>query len=239
MSTNKIICIGDGFATGHIWPEWPQILSALMPDYSIITIAGIGAGSEFLVSELLQCDHINGAYVIFQWPQADRFDKLIQDNTWDEYIEYDQIYNKNFVNGSSGKWWLSSASTLETVKHYHSWYIQSQQAETRQSVYKQLVASFLREKNCSFTFTSTEDQDKFSRQEQFINIRQDQVQPSPLVHLKFLIEVLLPAINLVPNNNKLMMLENIISTTLWNPYDPDRLYIWDNIITQLQKTHNY
>lgn len=239
MSTNKIICIGDGFATGHIWPEWPQILSALMPDYFVITIAGIGAGSEFLVSELVQCDHIDSAYVIFQWPQADRFDKLIQDTTWDKHIDQDQIYNKNFVNGSTGRWWLSSASNLETVKHYHSWYVQSQQTETRQRVYKQLVASFLREKNCSFTFTSTDDQDKFSRQERFINIRQDQVQPSPLVHLKFLIEVLLPAVNLFPNNNKLAILEDIISNTQWNPYDPDRVYIWDNIITQLQKTHNY
>ena len=46
----KIFCFGDGFATGHIWPEWPQILQTLLPDKQIINTAGIGAGAEFLVS---------------------------------------------------------------------------------------------------------------------------------------------------------------------------------------------
>ena len=44
---NKIFCFGDGFATGHIWPEWPQILQELAPQYQVINTAGIGAGSEF------------------------------------------------------------------------------------------------------------------------------------------------------------------------------------------------
>jgi hypothetical protein len=45
----KIFCFGDGFATGHIWPEWPQILQALVPNCQVVVTAGIGAGSEFLV----------------------------------------------------------------------------------------------------------------------------------------------------------------------------------------------
>ena len=53
MSINKIYTFGDGFATGHIWPEWPQLLQALLPDYTIINTAGIGAGCEFLISELV------------------------------------------------------------------------------------------------------------------------------------------------------------------------------------------
>ena len=235
MSINKIICLGDGFATGHIWPEWPQLLSALMPDYSITTIAGIGAGAEFLVSELLQCNDIENSYVIFQWPEAKRFDKLVQDSTWDDYISRDQVYSKNFVNGLSGKWWLSSASTSEPVEQYHKFYVQSQQAELRQHIYKQLVKSFLKEKNCSFTFASTEEQDSFSRQKRFKNIRQDQVQPSPLIHLRFLVEVLLPSVNLFPDKSTLTLLDHIVSTTIWEPYHPDRQYIWNNIIAQLHK----
>ena len=46
----KIYTFGDGFATGHLWPEWPQILQALVPDYQVHNTAGIGAGAEWLVS---------------------------------------------------------------------------------------------------------------------------------------------------------------------------------------------
>ena len=44
FNMNKIFCFGDGFATGHIWPEWPQILQALVPQHQVINTTGIGEG---------------------------------------------------------------------------------------------------------------------------------------------------------------------------------------------------
>lgn len=74
----KIFTFGDGFATGHVWPEWPQILQALITDHKVINTAAIGAGSEFLVTHFVDLmPQIQNSVVIFQWPNALRFDKLI------------------------------------------------------------------------------------------------------------------------------------------------------------------
>jgi len=81
VNTTKIFCLGDGYAHGHIWPEWPQILQALVPDIKVIVISAIGAGHEFLINELLSND-IKDSLVIFQWPDHRRFDKLMQDASW-------------------------------------------------------------------------------------------------------------------------------------------------------------
>jgi len=63
---DTIFCFGDGFATGHLWPEWPQILQALLPNYTVITTAGIGAGDEFLVSGFV--DHVPNSNNC--WPRS-------------------------------------------------------------------------------------------------------------------------------------------------------------------------
>ena len=92
MSINKnIYTFGDGFATGHIWPEWPQILQAILYNCTIKNCSGIGAGNEFIFSNLvgaLAKDPL--ATYIVQWAQPDRFDKLIEDTSWDNIIKNDQ-----------------------------------------------------------------------------------------------------------------------------------------------------
>ena len=139
MSQNKIYCLGDGYAHGHIWPEWPQLLRCLFPTHEITCITGIGAGNEFLISNLLEYD-ISDCSVIFQWAQPSRFDKLIEDSSWKVHIDNDTVYNDNMINN----WWLSSASTNQHVKTYHSFFIQSAQANLRLKVQKQLIESYLR-----------------------------------------------------------------------------------------------
>ena len=233
MYTNNVICLGDGFATGHIWPEWPQIIKALMPDYNITIISGVGAGTEFLVSEMLTLKDIQGAHVIFQWPTHNRLDKLLEDDTWDTLIKQDQVYRENFVDTKTGRWWLSSASNIEPVRQYHKFFIQEKQLKLRQEVYKQLVTSFLRDNHCNFIFTGTQEQDEFSRQKRFASLRQAEVQPSPFVHYKFATEILLPELGVSPNNELSSKLENIILSTKWIPYHPDRDYIWSTILNQL------
>ena len=89
----KIFTFGDGYATGHIWPEWPQILKALCPEHEIINTAGIGAGYEFLVSNFVyMLPQLHNQATIFQWPHPQRFDKLLEDESWDDIIKNDTTY---------------------------------------------------------------------------------------------------------------------------------------------------
>jgi len=233
MYTNKIVCLGDGFATGHIWPEWPQILQALMPEYNVSEISGIGAGSEFLVSELVLCKDIKDAHVAFQWPIASRFDKLLEDNSWASLIANDSVYSENIKNSADRKWWLSSASVTTPIKQYHEFYIQKKQANLRHDVYKTLVTAFLNERNCNFVFTSTSEQDRFSNDIRFNQVRQDQIQPSPIVHFYFLTEIILPKLGLIPDPSRTELLRNLIYSTKWRPYHPDRNHIWDQLLNKL------
>lgn len=232
---NKIFCFGDGFATGHIWPEWPQILQALLPQYQVINTAGIGAGSEFLVSGFVDLiKDMQDSIVIFQWPSIKRFDKMLQDDSWQSTISNDPVYHFN-VNTDLGNrlWWLSSTSTNEEIKNYHTRFVQSQQHARREQVYRTLVLNTCNNLNCRVIYTSTYEQDRFSRSTRFKLNRQDQVQPSPIVHFYWLIEKILPHVDIVIDRQQQKTLETIINQTTWTPYDPDREEIWSQIKDQL------
>lgn len=221
---NRIYCLGDGYAHGHIWPEWPQLLGCLFPTHEIICITGIGAGNEFLISNLLEHD-ISDCTVIFQWAQADRFDKLIEDRSWAKHIDNDKVYNDNIVDN----WWLSSASTNQHVETYHSFFVQLEQANLRLKVQKQLIESYLRDKGCTYVCTSTEEQAKFAKHSRFAKVRQQEVQPSPIVHLNFLTEIILPQLNIVPEEKILNYITTAVENTTWIAYDPDREEILNGI----------
>lgn len=227
MSTNKIYTFGDGFATGHIWPEWPQILQALLPEVSIINTAAVGAGPEWLVHQLvLMIDDIDNSTVIFQWPQSNRFDKLIEDERWQSIADADDIYNFNQYISNNERWWLSSASTSQQIADYHNKYIQIKQHELRKKDAEILVKHALANLNCSYINISTLDQHQFSEQLQFKDIRQLEIQPSPPVHLAYLKERIIP--NLTININPVIMneIEQRINSHNWIAYDPDRDEIW-------------
>lgn len=231
----KIFCFGDGFATGHIWPEWPQILQALLPDYKIINTAGIGAGTEFLVSGFVDLvDELRNNTVIFQWPMAARFDKMIVDSSWDSVISNDPIYYFNVNVDSNGrKWWLSGASKIQQVDDYHTKFVQQQQHIHRQNVYKELITQTAKNLNCQLIHTETGLEDKFSRESRFDLVRQTQVQPSPIVHFYWLIEKIIPQLDVKVDANLQKQLESLIVQTQWIPYDPDREEIWLRIKQQL------
>ena len=235
FNMNKIFCFGDGFATGHIWPEWPQILQALLPQYQVINTAGIGAGSEFLVSGFVDLiKDIQDSIVIFQWPSIERFDKMLQDDSWQSTISNDPVYHFN-VNTDLGNrsWWLSSASTNQEIKNYHTRLVQSQQHARRQQVYQTLVSHTCNNVNCRIIHTSTVEQDNFSRSTRFKSTRQNQVQPSPIVHFYWLIEEILPHVDIVIDRQRQKTLETIINQITWTPYDPDREDTWLQIKNQL------
>lgn len=232
---NKIFCFGDGFATGHLWPEWPQILQALLPDHDIVNTAGIGAGDEFLVSGFVdQIPDMANQQVIFQWPYTKRFDKLLQDQTWQQTISQDPVYHFNVVNDSKNRqWWLSSASTSADITQYHACYAQSRQQQRRREMYQQLVSQTAANLNCHMITTTTHDQEMFSRNKRFALARQNQVQPSPAVHFYWLIENIVPQLTATVNLNRQHMLESLILDTTWISYNPDQQEVWQNILGQL------
>jgi hypothetical protein len=232
MSTNKIFCFGDGIAHGHIWPEWPQILQALLPTHQIITRTGIGAGNEFLINNLLNEDCQNQT-VIFQWAQEDRFDKLLQDDDWKTRAEQDPVYFFNLENTVDGVWWLSSASTDEKVKEYHSFFVQSQQAKLRLRNQRILVENYLQNKHSRYWFTSTAEQERFCYVHPERHLRNNQMQPSPIMHFYFVIECIAPALDLQINLKLQKKLQEIINSTKWQPFDPFRESIWQDICNKI------
>jgi len=229
---NNIYCVGDGFAHGHIWPEWPQILQALLPDMNIHLISGIGSGNEFLISRLLQHDVVDQT-VIFQWADARRFDKIIEDKQWEDTAKLDPIYHFNFYQDRNYTWWLSSGSENKDVRLYHAFYVQKKQAHQRLLDQKKLLAGYLISRNCLYVEISTDQHEAYSKESRFGHIRGKEVQPSPFVHLQFVKEILLPRLHIDVDIDRANYLERLISDHDWQPYDPDRTEIWNNMVKDL------
>jgi hypothetical protein len=224
--------MGDGYAHGHIWPEWPQILQALLPNYEIVTGTGIGAGNEFLIDQLLNFNCQNHS-VIFQWAQPNRFDKLIQDSQWQILAQNDPIYHFNFEKTCSGTWWLSSASRDKKIQEYHEFFIQNFQSELRLKNQQILVENYLQNQNCQYWFTSTQQQESFCKTHRNSYQRGNEVQPSPIMHYHFVIDCIKPALKLPVDSELQEFLEKIINQTTWIAYDPDRKEIWKNICKEI------
>lgn len=234
MCTNKIYTFGDGYATGHLWPEWPQILQALVPDYQVVNTAGIGAGPEYLVHKLVQqLNKMQNSRVIFQWPSPDRFDKLIENDHWLDIVKNDPVYHFNIIPDGNRRWWLSSASTSEQIQTYHNLFVQPTQHKIRLDTYKILVQNTLKNIGCKVYYTSLSEASAFGNQPRFQQIRQKEVQPGPPVHYYFLTEKLLPDTDINFNLARAQRLEELILEQTWQAYDPDRAEIWQNLVKKL------
>jgi hypothetical protein len=209
----------------------------LVPEHQVINTAGIGAGTEFLVSGFVDLvDGMHDSIVIFQWPTAKRFDKMIQDDSWQNIIANDPTYHFNINADSQGRnWWLSSASTVQEVQDYHSLYVQRSQHNRRQQVYQTLVSHTAANLDCQIVHTSTRSADTFSQDNRFRSTRQTQVQPSPIVHFYWLVEQIIPQTAITVDQNLQKELELLINQTPWIPYDPDRESIWSEINVKLKQ----
>jgi hypothetical protein len=231
----KIFTFGDGFAHGHIWPEWPQILQAMSPQHKIINTSGIGAGAEFLVTNFVDLmDQMHNSIVIFQWPCAARFDKVLEDDSWDATIDNDAVYHFNRVmDRQNRRWWLSSASIMPDIKRYHDFYVQSQQQYSRMKVWQALVKHACLALHSQYVFASTDQQDAYSKESRFKDLRQNEIQPSPWVHLCWLQDTILPHLGLDLEVARQQLLEKRLLEHAWKPYDPDREQIWLDIVDSL------
>lgn len=230
---NKIFCLGDGYAHGHIWPEWPQILKALLPNHTITLLTGIGAGNEFLISLLLKQQLDDRSIVIFQWAQSDRFDKIIQDEEWRKIAKNDLQYHFNTYDVGNQTWWLSSASCNVDVRRYHNFFIQDKQQEQRLQDQRKLVAGYLVSKGSTYVDISTPHQQEFSMQARFNRIRGTEIQPTPIVHYHYLVEVIIPSLPITIDQDRIKRLGKLISQREWHPYHPDRQQIWSDLTEYL------
>jgi hypothetical protein len=221
---NKILCFGDGYAANHIWPEWPAIIEALYPQCQHENYGAVGAGNEFITSAVVQAHSENPCdFFIVQWASPNRFDKLLQDDTWDHIIDNDPVYHFNRVKLNNQTWWLSSASVEKIVQQYHLSYVQPLQAESRSKNFKYLVENLL--KNQAIFF-SLDQMVHYSNSERFKTVRLNEMQPSPVVHMAWVEEKILPKMPQQPDQKKLTELKTRINHHNWEPFHPDREEIW-------------
>lgn len=227
----KILCVGDGFGKGHIWPMWPQLLSALLDNYQIVNYSEVGAGNEFIANRILSaCSSEKYDIVLVQWALSTRLDIINNnENKISPVILQDKVYNKSYSNIKldNRHWWLSSNSQTDYVKKYHNQYISREQHKLRSINQIKLVELMLKEiKINKFLFFSSYKLDFLKLKEANIidwtvwndmhghNSMQEygdsvlpqykttEVQPHPLVHLNYIKEIILPKLNIIIDEKK-------------------------------------
>ena len=244
----KIYTFGDGYASSHIWPEWPVILEALLPSCNFTHYGAVGAGNEYISNAVIKANIADpNAFFLVQWTMSGRFDKLLEDSSWDTIINTDPVYSFNRNAIADQTWWISSASTQPEVRSYHAHYVQALQSQNRTLNYIYLASSLLKDKSLFFStlgisklvgehseyFENSnlikQDMHDFGLQQRFELTRQKEVQPSPVVHLAYVKEYLLPKIPFAVEPDRLSELESRIHSHRWIAYDPDREEIWQKM----------
>jgi hypothetical protein len=245
-----IYTFGDGFAAGHIWPEWPQILSAVSTE-PVINYGYPAAGNDFIFSTAFETALTapKSSTFIIQWTRWRRYDKLLEDDTWNNIIQSDKKYSNTVYTVGQNKWWLSSGS--EQLVEYHNKYQQQKQRQLFDIYHMILLNNFLKQQGhtCFYCLTYDFDITKLTN-EQLVLLEQlpwvnkligmesiidsidrgTEIQPLPLGHAKWLLDfLLLPAVD----KEKLKKLIKLIDLQEWIPYDPDRENIWAHLVQKL------
>ena len=231
----KIVTAGDGFAASHIWPMWPHVLQMTTVDTEVISLGAIGAGNEYIFNSVLNC--INSSQpdlVIVQWAQSNRLDLILDTKYKAEIAAADPVYNENIYDN----WWLSSASTQPYVKTYHNDYIGTIQRRSRTKNYIISLAAILENRNIPYLFTTTyasehyptsdinwdnwvwhepgQGMQEYSLLPRFEDIRLTEVQPSPLVHMQWVLDILQPKLSLEWSADNISKLQELFARGDWH-----------------------
>lgn len=238
-----IYTFGDGFAAGHIWPEWPQFLEVIAGP--ITNFAHIGAGNEYIFNCVIKAalDANPSDIFVVQWTDPNRFDKLIEDQDWRDLQQADPVYKNIKANSFGQDWWSTSASTVEEVLQYKK-YIQTKQAENRSVLYMITAAKMLEALKIEYCYSLTYSYDysthnnykdlkclnwidlesgleEWSEQDKY---RGTEIQPCAKVHANYVIEKILPKLD-IPFNSAQELI-TLVDQYQFQPYDPDRDHIW-------------
>lgn len=238
----KILCTGDGFGKGHIWPMWPQLLAELINDVEIDNYSEVGAGNEFISNRIIDaCEKKHYDIVLVQWALSRRLDIINnQQNDISKQIIKDKTYNKKYSNVriNNRAWWLSSNSQIEYVQNYHKNYISVEQQKLRSINQIKLIELYLKQKKISnFLFFSSYKLDFIDMPESnildwsvwccdkqnsgmeeygkshFSQYVTKEVQPHPIIHLNFIKEIILPKLKIVLDDKKFQSLLSSLEKT--------------------------
>jgi len=238
-----IYTFGDGFAAGHIWPEWPQMLE-LVTQQPVKNYGHIGAGNEFIFNCAAHAfnNACNEDIFVVQWAEPNRFDKLLQDQTWATLNAEDVDYSGILANVGNHRWWSTSNSKLEAIRYYKEYYVQSVQSLNRTVLYMIALSKMLETKNINHCFFSTYELD-YAGHELFSTVetlpwtawpametysykfsfRGKEIQPHPIIHLHYVIDYILPSLNLKLYKDKTSAIIDIVSAKMFEPYYYDRI----------------
>ena len=231
----KILCVGDGFGKGHVWPMWPQLLPEIVDETKVSNLSQVGAGNEFISQCVIDsCERENYDLVIVQWAKSDRLDVINKDQAnLSKKIMKDKTYNTKYSNVrlNDRLWWLSSASKHEMIEKYHTDYITAEQHQLRTINFINHVDLFLSQKQIEFCFFSSYNLDFLDLAESetidrnrwlqngelgmdeygikhWPGYQTKEVQPHTMIHLDYLEKVLCPFAGLHINDEKLAKLKS-------------------------------
>ena len=241
-----IYTFGDGFAAGHIWPEWPQFLE-ILTQQKIKNYGHIGAGNEYIFNCAVKSALTATPEDIFivQWADPNRFDKIIEDDKWKNLQKTDKVYADINSTVFNQLWWSTSASLLPEINQYKEIYIQPQQATNRSILYMLALSKMLDSLGIKhlyfFTNEHLNDYCKHNYQSELEKLpwidsdssmldwcaqfsdRGNQIQPAPIIHYRYVVEKILPRLKI----SLVASLEDLIKKYDFLAYDPDRDHIWE------------
>jgi hypothetical protein len=242
-----IYTFGDGFAAGHIWPEWPQILEAIT-QIPVVNFGHIGAGNEYIFNCVIKAALTAKESDLFlvQWADPYRFDKIVEDAQWMDLQQTDPKYKNIKSTVFDQTWWSTSGSDLKEIQKYRNFYIQHEQAMNRSVLYMISASKMLKSLNIDHKYFLTYKFDysthgnfselsalpwiDFQGMDEWTTntgVRGDEMQPSPQSQLAWVENKLLPYCTFnVDNLNKIRYL---INNQKFKPYDPDSAQIWSDI----------
>lgn len=244
---------GDGFAAGHIWPMWPQLLRAVTQE-SVTNYGHVGAGNEYIFNCAVKAALIAQPDDIFvvQWAQPIRFDKIMQDDNWQQLHSSDLIYNGISSTKFDQTWWATSASTLPEIQYYHNYYVQPEQAINRSALYMISLAHMLAARGIKYVYCNTytidysthlnaSDLNKLNWVSQIgmrqwaesLHIEGAEIQPPPATHLKYVLECVLPSLKIDIPATKHLAITQLINNVKWAPSFWDRDKVWEDLQNEI------
>jgi len=245
-----IYTFGDGFAAGHIWPEWPQLVEVLTQQ-PVKNFGHIGAGNEYIYNCATKASLSAKQTDMFliQWTDPVRFDKIIEDEIWHNLHRCDPVYKDISMQVFDQYWWSTSASQLPEITKYKEFYVQQQQSINR-SVLNMItlskMLSLMQIRHLYFltypTDYSTHSNFEQLKQLPWVNFpygmddwtknhpsRGTEIQPSTLSQLDFIKSILLPDLN----DTKFNAIRSLIEKVEFKPFDPDREHIWATLKNEI------
>lgn len=247
-----MICtFGDGFAAGHIWPEWPQLVEVLTRT-SVENYGHIGAGNEYIFNCAVKKALLSNKDDIFliQWADPFRFDKLVEDHAWVDLQQKDDVYRNINSTVFSQDWWCTSGSTLPEIKQYKKFYVQGTQAINRSVCYMISLSKMLDSFGIKhgYFLTYPFDYTAHSNYKDLVNlpwidnvdmdtwtkntgVRGDEIQPSTVSQCMWVIDKLTGFLNIDQHHASKVL--SLIQESTIIPYDADREKFWQDFKNKL------